>query len=737
MLQSAPRAFILLAMALPTEPAQLARFSVFELDLRSGELRKSGKRVPLQDQPLAILRHLLEHPGQLITREELRHRLWPDDTFVAFEDGLNGAIRRLRDALGDNATTPQFVETLPRRGYRFIAQVTGVAQDRGGAWRRARPWLLGAGVVAVVGSAANWLNLPRAPQQPPTVRFALSTQPLAVLGRSPVMALSPDGTNLVYVAGDGDLGQLFVRRMNSLQSAAVRGASRVQGPFFSPDGNWVAFFTRGALQKVSLGGGSPTTICALPTIYGSQIHGGSWGDDGTIIFESGTRLWRVPAAGGIAQRVDTPEDVRSFFPELLPGGEVVVFTGSRMRPSAQSGVWAMSLQSGRLDLLAEGGGLARYMRSGHLVYAVPGSLVAAPFEASSRKLTAPPVSVVEDLRMELWPDPRVAPLASTGHFSVSQTGTLAYLSGQTVPPAQRTILWVNRDGREDTLPVAPRAYSWPRLSPDASRVAVGIFDGTDAPGNVGIYNLATGAWTRLTSHPAEEGRPLWTPDGLRIAFRSNREGPFHLFLKAADGTGPEERLTTAPNPDRTAWSFSPDADKLVFSELSDRTYDLQLLQLSNRSIRTLPPTPFFKGSPAISPNGRWIAYRADETGRDEIYVRPFPNWDTRLAQVSTSGGRAPVWSGDGQELFFVNGDALMGVPVQTTGEFVHGTPKLLFKGSYVQGPGGARNYDVTRDGRRFIVIKEVERRPASPAADTLVVVLNWSDELRHRVAAGK
>jgi serine/threonine-protein kinase len=210
-----------------------------------------------------------------------------------------------------------------------------------------------------------------------------------------------------------------------------------------------------------------------------------------------------------------------------------------------------------------------------------------------------------------------------------------------------------------------------------------------------------------------------------------------LYWQAADGTGVAERLTTEPNRDRTAWSFSPDGKALVFSELSDQSYDFQVLLLESRRTQTMGRTRFFKGSPAISRDGRWIAYRADETGRDEIYVRPFPDWDKKRVQVSTNGGRAPVWSADGRELFFDNGDAMMVVAVQTSGDFAHGTPRLMFEGQYVHGGGGARNYDVAPDGKRFLMIKQVEPNVEPPPRDRLTVVLNWGDEVRQALATAK
>jgi Tol biopolymer transport system component len=267
---------------------------------------------------------------------------------------------------------------------------------------------------------------------------------------------------------------------------------------------------------------------------------------------------------------------------------------------------------------------------------------------------------------------------------------------------------------------------------------VGVFDGVDAPGNIKIYDLARDKWTTLTSHPAEDSRPLWTADGLKVAFRSNRDGGAEMFWQSVDGNGQAERLMHGPNADRTPWAVSPNGNEMVFSEFDGQNYDLRVLRLDRSGgTRTLPRTRFFKGSPAISPNGRWIEYRAGESGLDEIYVRPWPEWDEEKIQISESGGRAPAWSADGRELFFLDlSGGMMVTRVQTSDHFTYAKPKLLFESTHVKGAGGTRNYDVAPDGR-FLMIKEVERRTEPPARDKVTVIVNWSDEFRHALDAAK
>jgi DNA-binding winged helix-turn-helix (wHTH) protein len=691
--------------------ASPVRFGVFELDVRLGELRRSGVRVPLQDQPLEILKALIERPGDLLTREELRQRLWRDDTFVDFEDGLNAAIRRLRDALGDNATTPRFIETLPRRGYRFIGPVhvpadapvpspkssppvslTRLEAIWSALSRPLWPWTLAAVLTIVVGvmvwQRVSGISQPRNP----TTRFALATQPLAVLGDPPIpaVALSRDGARLAYVAGDGIAGQLYLRSSNSLDAAPLPGADRVQGPFFSPDGNWIAFFSKGMLMKMALAGGSAVTVCPVPTMPAS---GGSWGNDGTIVFGGGGSLWRVPAEGGTPVQLGVPE--YSVWPQVLPGDMAILFTV--IRPSQKPGIWVLRSTNGELTHVIDRGGTARYVSSGHLVYAFGTSLIGTPFDLDTLQVTGPAIPVVSHVRMGLPKEPFVA------HFAVSDGGTLAYLSGGLLPNL-RTLLWVDKAGREENVTTEPRPYEWPRLSPDGSRVAVALPEPFDS-GDVWIYDIVRTTLTKVTFDPALDDRPIWAPDGKRVIFRSLRDGvqTFNIFSTPADGTGVPERLIKDPNVDRTPHSISGNGNILLLSEAEGNLYRPHQYRLRAVSLDGRPiSVPSLQGieSPTISPNGQWLAYRSFEAGRYEIYVRPFPDVEGGKWQISTNGGIAPLWSPDGRELFFLQGTSMMAAQIETTRGFVAGTPRLLFSGHYADGFGSTRNFDISPDGKR-------------------------------------
>jgi serine/threonine-protein kinase len=311
---------------------------------------------------------------------------------------------------------------------------------------------------------------------------------------------------------------------------------------------------------------------------------------------------------------------------------------------------------------------------------------------------------------------------TSAQASFSGTGTLAYVPGRS---DDRKLIWVDRNGRIEPLPAPPRAYSTPRLSPDGQRVATWTITG-----DILIYDLSRGTLTRA----APEGTsswPIWTPDGKRLIYRAAREGTRNLFWRAADGTGTEERLTTGANP-QSPGSWSPDGRVLAFRDSNPTTdNDVWLLQLDGRAAQPFLQASFSEHLPMFSRDGRWLAYQSNESGRSEIYVRPFPGPGPR-SQVSTEGGTEPVWNPSGRELFYRNGDKLMAVDVATQPAFSASTPRLLFEGDYLVDLGNVPGYDVSLDGQRFLMAI-----PTAPASDTQIhVVLNWFEELKRRVPPG-
>jgi hypothetical protein len=515
--------------------------------------------------------------------------------------------------------------------------------------------------------------------------------------------------------------------------AGTEGAS---SPFFSPDGRWVGFWSGGALKKTPVGGGPATTICEVPALFGA-----SWGSDDTIIFaRQAEGLWRVPAAGGTAQALAKPDrkkgELKYLLPQILPGGRAVLFTVTHtpLPMWDDTEIVAQSLATGERTVLIRGGADGRYLRSGHLLYLRRGTLMAVPFGLERLQTTGGEVALIADV-MQSGNTPSEVVDSGAGQFSVSESGSLLYLPGGIFPEAVRSLVWVDRaSGAVQALPLQTRAYVSPRLSRDGHRAVFW----TQGDRNVWVHDLVRGTVTRLTSE-ARNARAIWTPDGSRIAYGSATAGTENIFLKPADGSGPAERLTTSDHLQYAA-TWSPDGQTLAFVETRPETgSDIWAVPVqADRQPRAIVQTRFNEAYPDISPDGSWLAYASDESGRSEVYVQPYPGPGPRL-QVSTDGGTGPAWSRDGRELFYattqsVGGQAtftkMMVVAVGLRPTFTAGAPRVLFQG-YYGASAGIRSYDVTSDGRRFLMVQQKERAPVS-AAD-LILVQNWIEELKARV----
>ncbi|MGH7536403.1 MAG: hypothetical protein ACREMG_12610, partial [Gemmatimonadales bacterium] len=369
---------------------------------------------------------------------------------------------------------------------------------------------------------------------------------------------------------------------------------------------------------------------------------------------------------------------------------------------------------GERRVLIQGGTLARYAPSGHLIYARAGALMAVPFDLRRMEVTGEPVPLVEGVRQ-----------ASTGaaQFALAGLTWLAYVPGG-LQPNEGSLVLVDRQGKAAPLPAPARPYFSPRVSPDGQRLVLEI---AGASTDLYLYDLADGRLTRLTFE-ASNTFPVWTPNGQRVAFQSNRAGPLNLFWKRADGSGPEERLTTGEHADNPN-SWSPDGRLLAYHRVHPETgRDIWVVPVDgDREPRLFLSGPANEGTPAFSPDGRWLAYTSDESGRIEVYVQPFPGPGGRW-QVSNGGGSEPVWSRNGREMFFWQGDRMMAVPVSGSSEFAAGRPALLFEGHYER-PFARPNYDVYPDGLRFVMIKGSEQESR---AHRLNAVLNWPLELARR-----
>jgi len=585
-------------------------------------------------------------------------------------------------------------------------------------------------LLAVLVTRAAIRPLPQAPLLPS--RFAIVPPPAQSLAISSFfrdLALSPDGRYLVYRSGGAVTGgPLMVRALDALDAQPLAGITTARNPFFSPDSRWIGFFDLNEIKKVSVTGGPAMTISGL---IGPGPRGASWGDDNTIVFASNdpdNGLLRVSADGGEPTALTTPDASQHegdhLFPSMLPGGRGVLFTiAAAQMENAQVAV--LDLKTGRRKTLIRGGSAAEYVETGHLVYAAAGALRAVRFDLARLEVLGDPVPAVPNVMV-----------ASTGaaNFAVSRSGTLVYAPGDA---RARSLVWVDRRGQETPIKAPPRAYAIPRLSPDGTRVALDI---RDQENDIWIWDLARETLTRLTSDPALDGEPIWTPDGRRLLFSSSRTGLPNLYGQAADGTGTADRLTTiAIQPT----SVTPDGARVVGTATAPRTqWDVVVFPLASHAgpgpspgtgvarVEPLIQTPFTERNAEVSPNGRFLVYESNESGRNEIYVRPFPDVERGRWQVSTGGGTQAAWARNGRELFYLDGsNRLTTAPVQTTGAtFSTGNPARVFDRAYAT-PVGFRTYDVSPDGQRFLMIKDDQ----SATAAGIVVVLNWQEELKRLV----
>ncbi len=593
------------------------------------------------------------------------------------------------------------------------------------------------GVGAIVAGALVWFAMRAAPLVPaPIWRVTISPQSqaeaLTVNGVDRDLAITPDGSRVIYVGNGGT--QLFVRALDALEPVAVFNGLP-HGPFVSPDGQWIGFFDGlGTLKRVAVTGGPAITIASLGN---SASRGAAWASDNTIIFASDdptTGLVRVAVSGGPTTVLTTPDRGRGetdhYWPEILPGGRALLFTviplNTAGNPDA-SQVGLLDLQTGVRRILLNGGSHAHYLSSGHLVYAAGGTLRAVPFDLASLEIRGAPVPAVPTVVTQ-----------STGALdaAVAGNGTLAYVNGGdrgNPSSSPRTLVWVDRQGRETPIPAPPRAYVSARLSPDGTRVATWA---SDQDSDIWLWDLRRGTLTRVTFEPGIDNNPAWTPDGRRLLFSSARAGARNLFWEAADGTGVVERLTESPS-QKYQMDVSPDGRWLIFTEANPKTAeDLMQLELGGSHQATpLVQSSFSERNPVISPDGHWLAYEADDSGRLEIYVRPFPEVNRGRWQVSTAGGTGPLWAPNGQELFYVAPTgALMRVGVERSSSWAATAPTLLIKEGYFTIPRfvGTRTYDVSRDGQRFLMIKE-GRTDQTASPPQIIVVQHFDEELKRLV----
>jgi len=606
------------------------------------------------------------------------------------------------------------------------------------------PWAVAAVLaVALAAVATLWLSRPaRLPLPPQRVNADLGADVSMVNAFGANAVLSPDGRALAVVAQrtPGEPQQIYIRRLDQLQAAPLAGTERAVNPFFSPDGQWIAFFSQGKLKKIAVTGGAVVTLCDAP-----NPRGGSWGDDGMIVFqpssESSTVLSRVSSAGGQPEKLFqlVKDEVLQRWPQVLPGSKAVLFTSATSQVAGfdAADIVVQRVPNGERKIVQRGGYYGRYLASGHLVYMHQGTLFAAPFSLDRIEVTGPSVPAIEAIATEV----------NNGgtQFAASDTGTVVYLPGRALSTSA-PIEWLDHAGKTSPLRAASSDWSNPAFSPDGRQIAVDISDGTQS--DVWTYDWARDTLTRLTFDTADDQRPVWSPDGKRIVFASRRgnKGNFNLYWQRADGTGDVQRLTESDN-NQAASSFHPGGKFIAFFETAPgRAADLMILPLEgSESTGWKPgqPTVFLnalytEGAGMFSPDGRWIAYLSNESGRNELFVRPFPGPGGKW-QVSTAGGDDPAWSRTSRELFYASpGDRrIMRVPYTVEGDsFRADKPDIWSPTPFAARPRSpSRDFDLHPDGQRFAVapgaVDGITRQ------DKLVFVFNYFDELRRIAPPGK
>jgi serine/threonine-protein kinase len=581
--------------------------------------------------------------------------------------------------------------------------------------------LIAIGALALLaGSAVTGLavwTLMRGRPVPPvqTVRNFISltapqTLAAAQEARRPFV-ISADGRHLVFVAraNPGGALQLMTRSIDQLETVPIQGTEGARDPFLSPDGEWIGYRRGSVLKKVRWNGGPSET---LRTSAGR--NGAAWLSDNSIIVGANDPrigLMQLPAGAGepvVLTRPDQAGHVHSD-PSVLPGGRAVFFTvdsgevGGIQNPQ----VAMLDLKTHAWNPLFSGRD-AQYVDTGHLVYAASGTLRAVRFDPDQLEIVGDSAPVVDQV---------IRMTHGTAAFTVSRNGILIYLRGTAAETARRALVWVNRNGNEEPLPTQAQAYTHPRLSPDGTRVALIRLDQDH---KLWIFDIARHNLTKLTGGDLIMN-PVWTPDSRKVMFASLALGSTNVFRQLADNTGDIEQLTFGTH-HFTPSSVTPDGTRAVLSDGSQ----LAVLHLDGTTpqIEPLLPSTFNVANGEISPNGRWLAYQSNESEGYQIYVRPFPKVESGKWQISNSGGTKPAWARSGTELFYIDADGhLMAVPVQTRSDFVHGTPKKVFDARYFSDEWG-RTYDVARDGRSFLMLKDVGDPPA------MVMVANWFEELK-------
>jgi serine/threonine-protein kinase len=700
--------------------SDLWAFGVVLLEMLTGRQAFTGETVP----------HVLAS----VLKSDPDVTALPADTPAAIRKLLQRCLEKDRKRRLDSAAVArvEIEDALASPGTGPAA--AGNEPSRRVAWATIGATLVGGAVLAALVTWAIVRPVPEGARMPSrfVIGQAARTSPFH---RN--IDISPDGRQLVYVvAGGGVGGAVMVRPMDRLDATPLAGITSARAPFFSPDSQWVGFFEGTELKKAPVAGGPAVSLCA----FDGSPRGASWGEDGSVVFATSdptTGLWRVPSGGGMPLALTTPDAAKGegdhLFPSVLPAGRGVLFTVAVQGLTNTSEIAVLDSNTNQRRMLIRGS-QAQYVESGHLVYAAGGTLWAVRFDLARLQVVGDPVPVVQHVQ--------IAQETGGANYAVSDSGTLAYIPAGLA--GERSLVWVDREGLESPVKAPSREYAMVRLSPDGTRAALDI---RDEENDIWILDLAQEATPRrLTYGPSIETNPVWASD-THLIFTSNRSGRSELHRQAVDGTGKAVQLTTSGNV-KYATAATHDGAEVVGHQDGPSAFDVVRFRfpqfgLSASLGQSAPPdgggrveelvkTSNIEHNAVLSPNGRFLAYQTNESGPMQVIVIPYPQVESGKWTVSSGGGSRPVWARNGQELVYRDeSGALIAVPVDTSGAtFTWGPPHKLFDIQDVGGPD--RSYDVSPDGRRFLMIKD----SADTRGSDIAVVLDWFEELKAKVPVG-
>ena len=738
-------------------PPHRVRLGELHVDLDSGEIVGNGTRVRLQGQSLELLKALLERPGTMVARDQLRQRLWPNDTFVDFNHGLNAAVRRLRETLGDSADDPRYVETIPRKGYRFVAATDvappapipaapvadtaapatdTVAQpplaSRPARWAYAT---IACGICVIIAAGA-WLARPTSPGagRPPFATFTVEVPAGWHIQALDHVAVSPDSRYVAFTAtGPNYRGALWLRPLTGSEARQVPESEGAVAPFWSPDSAHIGFFAKGTLKAVTL---ADLRVRVLSGVAPVQVPGGTaaWTRDGDILFmpvgpglgtaAGAAGLRRLDSATGAVQPVASStksrEDVDYLATNAIPGTNA--FTFVRWNPSTRQMTGHVG-EVGTSRIIDVGQIDSRIVTtaSGHAVFVRNGTLVAQPFDASRRRLAGAPVSLAQDVAVS-------RPML--GHFSAT-SDLIVYLPRDAMTTGIHVTL-VDRQGNRIRSVGDVADYSAPRVSADGTRLAVGRRDPISGTRDIWVYDLNGKPPVRLTYDGHDDMSPAWSVDGRTILFTSDRSGNRDLYRKDSDGVQSEALVFASPD-SKSLNAWSPDGKFAIYDTGARAAIDSQgrinkdLMTVSLGSTPRAQPLAATQASESaadFAPDGSLVAYQSSETGRPEVFVETFPKKGERK-QVTTSGGVEPMWRADGRELFFLSSrDELCAVDTTRTGGTVRfGPVRVLF--TLQNPPSTVRRYVPLPSGQGFVILTAASH----PAAQKMTVLMNWRSAL--------